>query len=114
MVGRLLATAAALIAAAALAIWLLGTLPYLRGWRDGLGFVGTLLLLIPATMTEVIKHQISRLEARIVEIRDPATQRTLGHELTLLERHLQRFHRWHAWLYTVGILMLALAFRLGL
>jgi hypothetical protein len=89
-------------------------LPGVHHWRNGFGFVGALLLLVPTVANEVVKRQATRLEARRASLDDGSGRQLLEQELDLLEQHMQRHQRWHAWIYIAGVLLLALEFRLGL
>jgi hypothetical protein len=90
----------------------LGGFEVVRAVKDWFGFVGSLLLLVPALHLEFSKLEISKL--RESRAHDPDVRAAITRELSGWESDLARYRAWHSWCFCSGIGLLALAFRSGL
>jgi hypothetical protein len=90
----------------------LGALDSIKAVKDWLGFLGSIILVIPVLHLELAKLEIKKLRRR--QARDPRVRTRSEEELKVWEGELGRYRAWHGWCLCLGMGLLALAFRAGL
>jgi hypothetical protein len=90
----------------------LGALDPIKAVKDWLGFIGSVILVIPVLHLELAKLEIKNL--RSLQVRDHRVRAHTEEELKMWEADLGRHRAWHGWCLCLGLASIALAFRAGL